>query len=112
MKEISLYLEKVIQNRKKMNIVDYKQTTPYYLIITDDYKKIQNLRIVKEIIENKNNIGFGIVCMANNLTLLPNECQMFVNIHDGKGEMYEREMLLQGQIGFTYDKTLRLFFEK
>ncbi len=112
MKEISLYLEKVIQNRKKMSITDYKQTTPYYLIITDDYKKIQNLRLIKEIIENKNNIGFGLICMANNFTLLPNECQAFINIQDGKGEMYEREMLIQGQVHFTYDKSLRLFFEK
>ena len=112
MREISLYLEKVIQNRKKMNIANYKQTTPYYLIITDDYKKIQNLRIIKEIIESKNNMGFGLICMADNLTLLPNESETFINIHEGKGEIYEKEMPIEGQVKFTYDKTLRLFFEK
>ena len=46
MKQLSKYLEEVLESRNEYtgNDVDYKQFAPYYLIITDNYKKIENLK--------------------------------------------------------------------
>ena len=112
MKEVSTYLEAVVQQRKTQSNSDYKSFTPYYLIITDDYKKIENLKIINEIVENKNNIGFSLLCMADNLMQLPNECQIFIDIKDGYGAIFESEMLPKSQVRFIYDKSQRLYFEK
>ena len=112
MKEISSYLEKIIQERKANDAADYKSFSPYYFIITDDYKKIENLKAITEIIESKRNIGFSVLCMADNLMQLPNECQTFIEIDEGKGAIFESEMLPESQVKFMYDKTQRLFFEK
>lgn len=112
MKEISSYLERTIQSRKANNTANYKSFSPYYFIITDDYKKIENLKVITEILDCKTNIGFSIMCMADNLMQLPNECQTFIEIENGRGAIFESEMLPESQVKFTYDKNQRLFFEK
>ena len=112
MKEISIYLEENLQERLQFEDIDYKKCTPYYMIITDDYKKIENLKIIKEILKSKNNVGASILCMADNLTGLPNECKTFINLENGKGTIFESEMVSTKQKKFTFDKTERLFFEK
>ena len=115
MQEISRYLEEVLQSRQvysKDRDVDYKAFSPYYLIITDDYKKIEKLNIIKGILKSKSNLGFGMLCLSNNLTRLPNECKLFINLEDGKGKVFESEMTSKNQQEFNYDETQRLFFER
>ena len=113
-KEISRYLEEIIKERKEYakNDVDYKAFSPYYLIITDDYKKIEKINIIEEIVSSKVNLGFGMICLANNITKLPNECKTFINIANGNGKMFESEMTKDSQKMFTFDESQRIFFEK
>ena len=117
MQEISRYLEEAFKNRKiyykdKGGDTNYKTFIPYYLIITDDYKNIEKLNIVKEIAKSKENLGFGMICLADNLTRLPNECKLFINLEDGKGKVFESEMTSKNQKEFNFDETQRLFFER
>lgn len=115
MQEISRYLEEVLQSRiafGKDKEANYKSFSPYYLIITDDYKKIEKLNTVKEILKSKNNLGFGMLCLADNLTKLPNECKLFINLEEGNGKVFESEMTSKNQQEFNFDVTQRLFFEK
>ena len=115
-KEISTYLEEVFQNRNgnenENNDIDYKSFSPYYLIITDDYKKIEKINIVKEIVHNKNNLGFGMICLSDNITKLPNECKSFVTIDNGTGEVFASEIDENKRKIFKFDDQQRLFFEK
>ena len=113
-KEISIYLEEVMGQRKayEENDIDYKSFAPYYLIITDDYKKIERINIIKQIVSSKNNLGFSLLCLADNITKLPNECKTFINIFDGKGEVFESELTENGKRSFTFDDQQRIFFEK
>ena len=113
-KEISRYLEEIIKQRKnkEQDKVDYKSFEPYYLIITDDYKKIKKINIVNEIVDNKENLGFGMVCLADNITKLPNECKTFIKLSNGRGEMFESEMNEESERSFTFDDSQRIFFEK
>ena len=113
-KEISIYLEEVLGQRKvyEENDIDYKSFEPYYLIITDDYKKIERINIIKEIVESKKNLGFSLLCLADNITKLPNECKTFINIADGRGEVFESELTEESKRSFTFDEQQRIFFEK
>ena len=112
MKELSIYLEEGLQDRLQFENINYKKCSPYYFIITDDYKKIENLKIIKQILKSENNVGASLLCMADNLTGLPNECKTFINLEDGKGTIFESEMIAAKQKKFDFDKTERLFFEK
>ena len=52
MQEISKYLEEELVNRLNIDEeIDYKSFSPYYLIITDDYKKIENCRALRIMVE-------------------------------------------------------------
>ena len=43
---------------------------------------------------------------------LPDECQIFIDIKDGEGKIFESQMSPKDQVKFTFDKSQRLFFEK
>lgn len=90
--EISKYLENDMEKRySKGDRVDYKNFSPYYLVITDDYKKIENVKIIQEILKIKRNLGFSLLCLTDDFTMLPNECQTFVNIKEENGKILESE---------------------
>ena len=90
MKEVTEYLEEVLKSRIESGGENYRQFMPYYLIITDNYKKIENLKFIKEILNyNKVNLGFSLLCITEDISQLPNECKTFVNIDNKKGMIFE-----------------------
>jgi len=113
MQEISKAIEEELQNRLYLGKdIDYKNFKTYYLIITDDYKKIENLKIITEILKIKYNIGFGIICMADNLMGLPDECKTFIEINNGSGTVLSSEMSLSSKKSFTFNTNLKIFWER
>ena len=112
MKEISRYLEVEFNERKKYgDKFDYKTFSPYYLIITDDYKTITNLKIVTEILSLRKNIGFSLFCITDNFINLPNECQLFISIDGNKGKIFENKITETTQNEFYFDNSFTFFFE-
>lgn len=112
MKEISKYLENEFTNRVESGKFEEKIVAPYYLIITDNYKKIQNLQIINKILEAKLNIGFGIFCITDDILDLPNGCQAFIELNGNDGTMFENEITSTTQKKFTFDASYTFFFEK
>ena len=82
------------------------------MIITDDYKKIENLGIIKNILNTRINIGFGIFCITNNLLDLPSECRTFINLEKNIGEMFENEISSKNKKEFMFDSSYTFFFER
>ena len=114
MKEISQYLEEILDERKNIDNPDKKIFIPYFLIITDDYKSIEKLRIVVEIIKNKINFGFSLLCLTDSFMKLPNECKTFINIENGNGVIYENEVSSANkkETKFIFEKTYPIDFSK
>lgn len=112
MKEISRYLENEFINRVEEGKFEDKIVAPYYLIITDNYKKIENLQIINKILDTKTNIGFGIFCIADDLIDLPNGCQAFIELDGTNGTMFENEITSTTQKKFTFDDSYTFFFER
>ena len=110
-KEISLNLEQVIQTRKyrdingKMELAtdDYKKYSPYYVIITDDYKLVRDVELVKDVAGLELNIGFSLIVVSPRLINLPNECKTFISIGDKKAGVFENELVSNKQKEFTPD---------
>lgn len=105
MKIISKYLEEIYENREEYSKDKsiYKQVMPYFLIITDDYKKIENLKIISRICKKDVNLGFSLLCITNDLTQLPNECKTFIDIKNEKGRIFESENDSTTQKEFKYN---------
>ena len=112
MKEVSKYLEEEFQDRNGYDeTTSYKDFMPYYLIITDDYKKIANLKIITEILKTKRNIGFSLLCITNDLTQLPNDCRTFISIEEKTGRLFESELTTSNQKQFSFDISKDFDFE-
>ena len=113
MKEISAYLEEDLYNRSQYKDKDYKSFTPYYLIITDVYKKIENLKIITEILKTKTNVGFSLLCITNDLMQLPNQCKTFIGLESNKnGIIFQNKISSTNQQRITFDNSIEFAFNK
>lgn len=117
-KAISLELEKEIQARKfkdnngKMELsnIDYHHFKPYYLLITDDYKLVRDIELVKDVCELPTNCGFSLIVISPRLVNIPNECKTFISIGDKKSGVFESELVSNKQKEFEadFDPTLNI----
>ena len=82
-KELSLHLEQEFQARKykdgtrKLKNLNYLSYKPYYVIISDDFKAVRELEIIKDVCDQEINVGYSLIIINNRITNLPNECHQF-----------------------------------
>ena len=91
-REVSLYLEKIYQDRKAMDIKNYYDIPPYYLIITDNYHMYRDIEIINDILNQPTNIGFGLMILSTKLQNLPSECKNFINVNPDVSGIFESEI--------------------
>ena len=118
-KAISLELEKEFQSRKfsdnngemKVNEADYKKYKPYYMIITDDYKQVRDIELLKDVSEMQINYGFSMLVITPRLINVPNECKTFISIGDKVSGIFESELVSNKQKEFVadFDATLDMY---
>ena len=94
---ISTYLYREYLNRKKLiesNSLDdiNKYKRPYYLIISDNIENYKGLKIVDEIINTNNNLGFGIIMFSENISNIPDGCANFINLEGDSATIFKEEM--------------------
>lgn len=123
-KQISQYLEEIFNERngdgENGNIIqitrrekNYRQFDSYYLIITDDYRNMKNVRIINRVLGTPDNLGFGILCVTEDITQLPNECKTFVEIKENdKCLMYRNEVSMETKKEFLLDKFDKFDYSK
>ena len=91
-KELSLYLEKIYQERKASERKNFSDTLPYYLIITDNYHMYRDVEIIKDILDQETNYGFSLVIFSEKLQNLPSECKNFINVNKDISGIFESEI--------------------
>jgi len=108
--QISIYLENQFSNRKyengdtqKIKKTDFKQSRPYFLIITDDYQSLRNIEIIKSVLNQKTNLGFSMLLVQERLLGLPNECSTFISIDTNESGIFENELTKDKQQVFKAD---------
>ncbi len=104
-KELSLFLEKEFQARKNADTKEntYKNFEPYYVIITDDYKNLRNVEIIKDVAETESNYGFSLIVLAPRLTNLPNDTQVFINVTETNASLFGNELSQNSKKEFNLD---------
>ena len=91
--EISKYLEEIYRDRNTEDTNKKSLKTPYYLIITDDYKSIKNLKIINEVINLDNkNLGFGLLCLGKNLSNCATQTNVFIKLNNENGMIIKSEI--------------------
>lgn len=99
-KEISLYLERIYQDRKSQNNFDYKNAKEYYVIITDNYHSYRDIEIIKDVLEQDKSYGFSLVIFSERIQNLPSECHNFISVEREKSGIFESEISIGHQKEF------------
>lgn len=113
MSKISFHLEQAYMSRKysesngkrvEQNI-NHKNTKPYYLIIVDNIKKNKNIEIINKILNEENNLGFGLIILNDGIGDLPNECSDFLTAAGEKSAIIKNDLNKNNQQLFVMDQT-------
>ena len=91
-REVSLYLEKIFQDRRAAGIKEFREVPPYYLIITDNYHMYRDIEIINDILNQDVNYGFSLMIMSTKLQNLPSECKNFINVNPDISGIFESEI--------------------
>ena len=102
-KEISLNLEKEFQERKTGEEITYKDVKPYYLILTDNYDEIRDVDIIKDVLNQEENLGYGMIMLSNTIAGLPSECKNFISVGSKTSGIFESEISSGKQKEFVAD---------
>ena len=114
MNNISQYLVEEINNRTvEDSFGENNIFTPYYLIITDDYKRIENLSFISEFYKTGQNRGISLLCITKDVFQLPSRCRTFIDIrYKTRGILYEDGLNEIDQTEFKIEPQSAIFFEK
>ena len=97
-KKISSLLSNELQERKTNKESEegqgkkYLSKLPYYLIITNNYSAIKNVKIIEDILKEKENYGFSIAFLEKSLQSLPNECSSFIELFENESCVLENDL--------------------
>ena len=104
--QVSMYLEQEYdkrvsgedkkENEEKKNSSNekelYKNFSEYYLIITDDFKEVKDIPIVKKVLNSNINAGFSLMIVESKLNNLPSRLEKFVEISDNACRIFNRSL--------------------
>lgn len=105
-KEVSAYLEKIIEERSEMNENDLDEVTPYFVIFSMSRDLAIKSDMLKQLYAKKVNIHFSIITLYNELKSLPKECTMVVEIDHEKGRLFNKNDINGTFTDFTADINL------
>ena len=76
---------------------------PHYVIITDDYHRIQSQEFIKTLTEIKDdeNVGMSMLILEKRINDLPSKCSHFINVSDQVSGLLKNSYEKQEQIYFT-----------
>ncbi len=101
-----------IYNQRANGGVD-EELLPFYIVICDDINKYRNLKIIDEIIHQKENRGFSFITFAKRITEAPNGCSYFCDYSDNKATLFKSDMSENDSITFVPEfMTMQISFSK
>ena len=89
-KEVSAYFEHIIENRDKVNDVDFEDVKPYYIFFTMSKNLGTRSEMMKMLLAKKKNIYMSVITFYEELRSLPKECSMVVELGEVSGKLFDK----------------------
>ena len=89
-KEVSAYLEKVIDSREQLNASEMEDISPYYIVLSMSKALSGRTEMMKKILSLKSNLYVSLVTFYGELRNLPKECSMVVELDGKKGRLFDK----------------------
>ena len=92
-KEISMYIEKLISQRKNNNEREREALIPYYIVFSMSKSLEIKAEFIKSILRDKENLGFSIVSLYDEIRNLPKECSTVIEVTPESAQVYNKNDL-------------------
>ena len=102
-KEISIILERELDDNIETLKVSKIKRLPYYVLIATDPKISLSVGLFKKILSKDINVGFSILFSANELRMLPRECQKVISSVNGESYILDKDSLQDKGNSFALD---------
>ena len=102
-KDISAYLEQVLDFRTEINENEVKEIPPYYIVFALEKGLEIRAEFVKQLLAKKRNLNFSAVFCYDALKELPKECSLVVELNGADGRLYDKENISDTVIVFKPD---------
>ena len=91
LKELSVYLERVVEARLAMDEQQLEDTTPHYVIFA--YSRALSLRtsLLEKIYDADKNIRVSVVCLFDELKNVPKECSTVIELKGQGGRIFDKK---------------------
>lgn len=105
-KEVSAYLEKIIEIRSEINESEMNDVSPYYVIFSMSKELVVRAEMIKQVLAKKKNIHISVVTFYDELKSLPKECSMVVELDGEYGRLFNKNDISGKSISFVPDISL------
>lgn len=105
-KEVSAYLERVIESREQVNNADMEDIKPYFIFFSMSKALATRAEMMKKVLAMKKNIHISIVTFYDELRSLPKECSMVVELVGESGKLFDKNDISGKITEFTPDINL------
>ena len=90
LKEVSSYLQRVIEHRENLNDNDAEEAEPYYVIFAFDKDMALRAEALKQVYSSKKRLNISVIACLEELKNLPKECSTVLELIGDKGKLYDR----------------------
>lgn len=91
LKDISTYINKLIENRETINENDMEEELPYYVMFVLSRELGVRSEPLKNICKNKRNLNISLVTCYEMINQLPKECMTVIELASGCGRLYDKD---------------------
>ncbi|PZD94583.1 type VII secretion protein EssC [Paenibacillus sambharensis] len=104
-KQLSAFFEKEIAVREELTAdEDLKDISPHYVIFCASKQLADKAEMVSQILKLKQNFGFSLVHLYDELMNLPKECSLVVEYDEGISKIYDKDDISGSYIAFQPDE--------
>ena len=102
-KEISMNMEKIIVERKNNSKKEIEELLPYYIIFSMSKTLEVKSEFIKSILREKENLGFSIVSLYDEIKNLPKECSTVIEVTPESAQIYDKDDISGKYIEFNME---------
>ncbi len=89
--ELGMFLERVIDERRRADRFDARDAKPYYVVVCASEQLADKADIVRAIVSERENRGVSLVAIAPAMQDLPKECRSVVELEGEAGYLLDRD---------------------
>lgn len=88
---LGMGLEKVLEQRMEAKGFDAREANPYFVLVCPSKAIYDKSKVIKDILDLKDNLGFSVIACADQMHGLPKQCRTVIGLEGEEGYLLNRD---------------------